>query len=412
MSNVTVAMPSFKVAAAALRKTTEHLAQELDQPSDSPPDWNEFEWTIARAAAAMQGISMLLANTLSWSGPLGWQSFLQKQREQSLLRDVRIGNLLREINDVTGRAKISCVGLKGAALRELSIYAPGERPMGDVDLLVRAGDVESVDNALGSLDYVQAYTSRRHIVYAPQDKSEVWGFGEHIQNPLTIEVHTTVSESLPVSKVDITNSLQPQPSRPGLHAYPDRASLMLHLLLHAAGNMRVHALRQIQLHDIARLGRTFNESDWRILLGTPHTHEPSWWLYPPLALAERYYPDSIPPDVLEKTRGACPRALRFASGRQLLTDLSWANLAIPAFPGITWSRTPLEALRLVRSRVLPNRTALKELKHARQIQPHLDGVPWYGIPHASRILRWLFSRPPRVQTILSVRAALEGAGTL
>jgi hypothetical protein len=31
------------------------------------------------------------------------------------------------------------------------------------------------------------------------------------------------------------------------------AELMRHLLLHAAGNMRAHALRQIQLHDIALL---------------------------------------------------------------------------------------------------------------------------------------------------------------
>jgi hypothetical protein len=30
--------------------------------------------------------------------------------------------------------------------------------------------------------------------------------------------------------------------------------------------------------------------------------------------------------------------------------------------------------------------------------------------HGRRILRWLFSRPPRVQTIVSVRAALESVG--
>jgi hypothetical protein len=29
------------------------------------------------------------------------------------------------------------------------------------------------------------------------------------------------------------------------------------------------------------------------------------------------------------------------------------------------------------------------------------------LSHARRILRWIFSRPPRVQTIGSVRAALE-----
>jgi len=40
-------------------------------------------------------------------------------------------------------------------------------------------------------------------------------------------------------------------------------------------------------------------------------------------------------------------------------------------------------------------------------QPHLMQVRWYGASHAERILRWLFSHTPRVQTISSVSAALE-----
>lgn len=411
MSETTVPIPPFKIAAAALRKTTEHLARELAQPSDSPPDWSELEWTIAQATAAMQGTSVLLANNVPWTGPSQWQSFLDQQCKQSLLRDERIGALLEKIDAAARRAQISCVGLKGTALRTLGVYAPGERPMGDVDLLVRAENLESIGIALRSLDYRHDYTSRRHTVYAPRRKTEMQGFGEHAQNPLTIEVHTAVAESLPVSKVDITSRLQPAPGHPGLNAYPDLAALMLHLLLHAAGNMKAHALRQIQLHDIAMLSRHLDDDDWGSLLATPHTDEYRWWLFAPLALTERYYADSIPRDVLKSTHASCPRILRFAADRQGLTDVSWSNLRISAFPGIAWSRTPLEVLRLVRGRVLPDRTALAELEQLRRIRPQTDSVPWYGLPHASRIVRWLFSRPPRVHTILSVRAALESAGT-
>jgi hypothetical protein len=411
VSEAAVSLPPFKITAAALRKTTEYLARELTQPSDSPPDWSELEWAIARAAATMQGTSMLLANILPWTGPSLWQSFLDRQREQSLLRHERIGELLTQIDDAARQAQISCVGLKGTALRALGIYAPGERPMGDVDLLIRAENLESIDIALRSLDYSQAFTSRRHTVYAPRRKAELHGFGEHVQNPLKIEVHTAVAESLPVSKVDITSRLQPAPGHPGLNAYPDIAALMLHLLLHAAGNMKAHVLRQIQLHDIAMLSRHLDDDDWGSLLATPHTDESRWWLFTPLALTERYYADSIPRDVLKRTHASCPRILQIATDRQRLTDVSWSNLRIPAFPGIAWSRTPLEVLRLVRGRVLPDRIALAELEQSRRVQPQLDSVPWYGLTHASRIVRWLFSRPPRVQTILSVRAALEGAGT-
>jgi hypothetical protein len=402
-------MPPFKIVAAALRKTTEHLARELVQPLDLPPDWSELEWAIARSTAAMQGISTLLANTLQWRGPPLWQSFLTEQREQSVLRHERVGSLLEQIDIATREAQISCVALKGAALRPLELYKAGERPMGDVDLLVRDEDFASIETALRRLDYVRAYAARRHTVYEPRPKLAPRGFGEHVENPLNIEVHTAVAEPLPVRTVDITNCLQPTLARPGLSAYPTLAALMLHLLLHAAGNMRAHALRQIQLHDIALLASRLGNADWRALLAG--ANDKRWWVFPPLALAERYYADSIPAQVLHEARAECPRTLRFATDRQALTDVSWSNLHIHALPGIAWSRTPLEALHFIRSRALPSRTALTELEQTRQSQPHLDQVRWYGISHSKRVARWLFSRPPRVQTIVSVRAALESVSS-
>jgi hypothetical protein len=105
----------------------------------------------------------------------------------------------------------------------------------------------------------------------------------------------------------------------------------------------------------------------------------------------------------------CPRLLRVAAKRQSLTSVSWSNLHIHAFPGIAWSRTPVDALRFVRSRILPSRQSLAELDVARQAQPQLNQVPWYGLTHGRRIARWVFSQPPRVQTMVSVRAALENA---
>jgi hypothetical protein len=329
----------------------------------------------------MQGISTLLASSLPWTGSSLWQSFLDRQREQSVLRHERIGELLAKIDDATRQARVSCVGLKGTALRALGIYAPGERPMGDIDLLVRAEDLDSIDSALGSLDYSHAFTSRRHIVYEAQHKTELYGFGEHLQNPLKIEVHTAVAESLPVSKVDITSDLHPATGYPGLNAYPDLAALLLHLMLHAAGSMKAHALRQIQLHDIAMLSRQLDDDDWNSLLEKSDSNKCRWWLFTPLALTERYYPDSIPSDVLKHAHESCPRILRIAADRQRLTDVSWSNLRIPAFPGIAWSRTPLEVLRVVRHRVFPERVALSELEQSLLAQPQLDSIPWYQLSH-------------------------------
>jgi hypothetical protein len=403
----TIPLPPFKVLAAALRRTTERLACELADPTDSEPAWNETEWAVARSAAAMQGISTLLANNLVWAGSPAWLAFLAEQREHSVLRHERIGSLLVTIDAAMRARGVACVALKGAALRVLELYRPGERPMGDVDLLVASADLQGVAAAMADTDYVEAFTIPRHRVYEPRHKTMPRGFGEHADNPLKIEIHTAIAEQLPVRSVDITEVLQRGGVPPGLNNYPDLVSLLLHLLLHAAGNMRAHALRHVQLHDIALVASLLYENDWQALLGQPRDRKTRWWLFPPLALAARYYPKHVPAEVLSAARAACPRVLRSTAARQTLTDVSWSNLRIHALPGLEWSRSPIDALRFLASRVAPSRRSLAQIEAARRDQPQLDRVPWYGVSQGSRIVRWLFSRPPRVQTIVSVRAALE-----
>jgi len=356
----------------------------------------------------MQGISTLLANSLRWSGPPVWQTFLSEQRRQTTLRQARIGDLLERIDAALRARHVGVIALKGSALRALNLYGPGERPMSDIDVLVTAHDLLPVAAALADIGYTEAFTTQRHAVYVPhQTAATAHAFGEHADNPLKIEVHTAVAEALPVRNVDLTDRLLCGRAREGLNAYPDLASLLAHLLLHAAGNMRAHALRQIQLHDIASVARLLAESDWQALLEKPRSGTAPWWVFPPLALAARYYPDRIPVESLRTARALCPRVLRIATNRWALTDVSWSNLRIHAFPGIAWSQTPVDALRFILSRVFPSQKALAELELTVRAQPQLDQVRWYGLSHGNRILRWLFSQPPRVQTMTSIRAALE-----
>ena len=89
----------------------------------------------------------------------------------------------------------------------------------------------------------------------------------------------------------------------------------------------------------------------------------------------------------------CPRALRFATDRETLTDVSWSNLHIHAFPGIAWSRTPLDALRYVRSRALPRPQSLERSAIAVQVQPQLKQRTLVRTSHSKRIARWLVSQP-------------------
>jgi hypothetical protein len=402
-------LPRLARVAAALRKTTEVLAHELATPTGEEPRWSEFEWQIARAVAAMQGVSSLLCARLRWEGPPGWRRFLAGQRDHSIARHEKIASLLEAIDSNARREGLPLVALKGAALHASGIYLAGERPMGDVDLLIRNSDTAHVIGVLQACGYTAAFDTHRHQVFKSRiRKAAVAGaLGEHAESPINIEVHTQIAEHLPVTGVDITRFLFPAAAKAGINAYPSAPALMLHLLLHAAGNMRARALRLIQLHDIAMLGKRLNPGDWQQLLGMQPSGRMIWWALAPLMLTTRYYPDTIPLHLMPRLAVDCPWALRGRARRQQLADVSWSNIRIEAFPGLEWSGTLHEALRFMRSRVWPSAEAESELREGAAQIPGSSTIPWYGISHPARIMRWVFSRPPRVQTMLSVRAALD-----
>ncbi len=400
-------IPQLDKVAAALRNITEILALELTVPTDRPPDWDDFEWRIAKAVVTMQGEAQLLLNASSWKVPSSWCKFLHEQRDHVAGRHRRIVQLLNSIDLAAHRHGVALLPLKGAALHSIGIYKAGERPMADVDLLVRCDDVKATTQLLEDLGFEATFSNWRHQLFEQRlGKGSVADFGEHISNPIKIELHTRVRERLPVSETDITHFLFPAVPHPGLNDYRSTASLMMHLLLHAAGNMRAHALRVIQLHDIARLGERFARSDWDELLHARPGGQPLWWAAAPLIMTARYYPAAIPQFVKDCLNVECPWFLRRRMRRQRLADVSWSNIRVYAFPGIEWSRTPCEALRFIATRIWPSRDARAELRRFAMNDPGASKIPWYGISQRARILRWIFSRPLRVQTVLAVHAAL------
>jgi len=48
---------------SALRTATETFAVELAEPGNSAPAWSDLEWTMAKAAAVLQGVTPLLAGS-------------------------------------------------------------------------------------------------------------------------------------------------------------------------------------------------------------------------------------------------------------------------------------------------------------------------------------------------------------
>jgi hypothetical protein len=164
---------------AALTQTTERLAHELAHPTPKAPEWSDFEWSIAKAVAAMHGVSPLLSRALRWRGPEGWMQFLEEQRVHVTQRHARIENLLRQIDQAAREAGIAIIALKGVALHALGLYTRGERPMADVDLLVHAQDAARAVCLIESLRFRECRRNWRERAFAPLESHSAGPLGEH-----------------------------------------------------------------------------------------------------------------------------------------------------------------------------------------------------------------------------------------
>jgi hypothetical protein len=402
------AVPPPTTLPEMLRKITETLAAELACPTQRAPDWSDFEWKIARAVAAMHGVSPLLSKTLRWQGPAGWMTFLEEQRIHTATRHRRIAELLQHI-DERGRATgIAAVGLKGAALHAIGLYAVGERPMADIDLLVKPADAQRMALLLESLGFYQACANWRERVFTPIVGGAVGALGEHSNNSVKIELHEKICERLPWRITDVTDCVFPMQARPGVNAYPSTASLMIHLLLHAAGAMAFQALRLLHLNDLARLSSRMTEADWDQVLAQ-RRRGGLWWAFPPLQLASRYFSSHIPSRVLAALADGCPFVLDRISRRRTLYEVSYSYPRVDAFPGVEWARSIREVLEYVVSRVRPSAEHIALREHSAKSDAWTSHNQWARLSQGRRIVRWVTSRPPRAVTMHAVSAALRCA---
>ena len=405
MNNSQCAVPP-RVLQAALHKITETLAAELAHPTPTAPDWSEFEWTIARAVAAMHGVSALLSRTLPWPGPAGWRRFVEDQSAHTAKRYERIAELLRRIDRQTQEAGIAVMALKGAALHAMGLYVAGERPMADIDLLVRPAQTERTAAILESLGFQESSVSWKERVFSPKEDHGPADLGEHANNSIKIELHARICEKLPWRITDASELIFPKQPQPGLNPYPSKASLMLHLLLHAAGSMTTRALRLLHLHDLARLSSVMTELDWQEVLAQNSRGQRLWWAFPPLKLVSRYYPAAIPVGVLTALAEECPYLLRRIATGRTLYDVSYSYPWVNAFPGIEWSQSLGEMLEYAASRVKPDPGHVASREYNVKTQAWALQSPWERLSQGRRMVRWVTSRPTRTLTMHAVRAAL------
>lgn len=399
-------IPRPSALQAALSKVTEVLAKELGSPTQHVPGWSDFEWKVAQAVAAIHGVSPLLSRALCWRGPAAWVKFLEAQRIHTRMRHGRIEGLLSLIDHSAREAGIAAVALKGVALHALGVYRAGDRPMADVDLLVRPQDARRAAKMLERLGYAESGVTWKERVFTPIDHQDAGALGEHAGNDIKIELHDRICERLPWRVTDISDLIHPLEPLPGCHGYPSKASLMSHLVLHAAGSMAFQLLRLLHLHDLSRLSKTMTDGDWEEFLDSRRLVGTLWWAFPPLEMTSRYFPDTIPTDVLTAVAADCPYWLRHASRRRSLCDVSLSHLWVEAFPGIEWARSVGELVEYAASRLRPSASQLAQREYAARNEGWGRQEQWVRLSQGRRILRWVTSRPTRPATMHAVRAAL------
>jgi putative nucleotidyltransferase-like protein len=406
MITVDARTPSLDAIQAALRGTTEALAHELAHPTTNTPEWSTFEWLTARAVATIHGVAPLLSSRLRWNGPSDWEEFLRQQRAHTMNRHRRIEALLASI-DLAARAEhIPVLALKGTALHAIGLYAVGERPMADVDLLVLPQDVERTARIIERLGFHKSFVYWKHVTFTQNAARAPAVLGEHSWNDMKLELHDRISEMLPVRLTDVTVHIFPRQPKHGLNAYPSVAALMMHLLLHAAGAMAYRSVRMIHLHDIALLAYRMTEGDWNEVLGLGGGGRGAWWALPPLALTARYYAVAIPPGVLGVLNLRCHWLLRRLAQRRTLSDVSLSYPWMEAFPGLAWAQSVGEMLEHVGKRSMRAASVLLGgLKPAAEETSPVPGAS-QQFSRNPYILRWLISRPARPETMQAVRAAL------
>ena len=340
--------------------------------------------------------------------PRGWVDFLEEQRAHTSSRHARIDELLLQIDRLTRKQGVAAMALKGAALHSLGVYAGGERPMADVDLLVRPQDAERTARLIESLGFRESHTNWKERVFMPVDDRAAAGLGEHANNNIKIELHERICEGLPRQIADVSELIFPSRPQPGLNAYPSRAALMIHLLLHAAGSTVIQSLRLIQLHDVALLARRMEAADWNEVLEY-RSKQRLWWALPPLQLTARYYSSTVPVRILRALKLDCPWHLERIYRQRKLSDVSYSHLWVDAFPGIEWSRSVPEMLKYTVSRVRPSAKHIALRNMDAKTESWASGDEWSRLSQSRRILRWVTSRPTRPVTMHVVRAALAHA---
>lgn len=284
-------------------------------------------------------------------------SVLNRLRDDYLRSFARSVFLDRELGRILGSLsehRIPVIVLKGACLAGLVYPESALRLMGDVDLLVKKGDLGTIDRAFKDLDY-------RGLDFAdpaPGDTNEF--HYRHEQTGLPVEIHWDLLAPIypfPIDTGTLWESAVPRKISGGDALILAPEDLLLHVCLHASIHMFAAGLRDI--YDIARLvehqGASF---DWPRLADRARRWLVSKGVFLALLLARRLLEAEIPEPALSGLRPDDFREDFYSTARTAVLSGQGNAAFRPNLPLVFGNKSVEEKISILKRKLFPSRSFL------------------------------------------------------
>ncbi len=326
MHTIRPALPDAMIASV-----TERLARWLPSGDDAlaPRDWGADEWLAAEWVAYWQNAIAWLGDRVAQSGapiPDAARESLASIAALSRERTVRMLDAAAELIDALHAAGVDALPFKGALLAPLYYADPARRPLADLDLLVREKDTRASLAVLERLGYAYYSRSAEDFVYLRGTRQpNVW----RPDNVHPVELHFRVREEYAGLAYDLTDALwasaEKRPYwRSSQALIPSLPVLLHHLCAHTTSDWLIQRGKLMQIGDVQIVVARMETGDWDAFLTSIPAHG-ARFVYPALAVTDRYAPGAIPADALAALGVQLAPGLRAWSESITLAEASESN---------------------------------------------------------------------------------------
>lgn len=269
---------------------------------------SDIHWQSLYAVALQEGIAPLLFWSLRQAGilekiPPKLATAMSRKYYATAAAAAFCAFQLQDLLPRCQTAGVQVIILKGAMLAELHYPNPALRPMSDIDILVKARELEALDTILSQSGYKTALPPQPGL----KDTEAATYLTTRIYRRLDggglpFHVHTHLLNSTIPNDYFLSNfPIAPIWAAARRTRIVDTEALVLdprHQIMHLAEHsLRVtHSLTRLQyLYDIHRVIHHANEEiDWQTLCSEAHDWQMSSFLYYPLSLARQWLKTIVP----------------------------------------------------------------------------------------------------------------------